>query len=252
MVIIKVDIRDCFSLDGEKNNGKNACRNGFRLEEIISSCLTGELPAGVSPENANIIRKKLCKEMHISKNSITFASSKGQELTKTARFDKRTKTDILVKTKNGKRYSISAKFSGTSYVGVLETPVENLISCNNLPEKVNKALVNYKNNGYALKNMSQTSKITLKDFFEADDNKRSFIEYVVKGASKNEIQKPTHILFYNYKKKLIYFSTVKEYISLVMKKNKKGTFGSCLTFTRSSGAIHELKIKTVNPLKYFD
>lgn len=242
--------------------GKKASKEGFRVESIIASILSGRCPPHMDKDTAQKYRITICQCLKINPDEIEKATCRKQELSKNGKKDSKTKTDVLVvlkgkeKSNSKKILSLTIKNSTKLYVGGLETTMPSLAKTELLSEEVLSALNVYADNGYKIRSLSKDEKQTISDFFSKESNRKSFSKHVIVGENNNELQKPTHVVFYNKKDNNMFIASVDEYIelSMVTRYNDKpfGSFKSGLNFTRTSGEYQNLKIREINPLGFYN
>lgn len=222
--IIEIEVNQKF---GNNINGLKEDYRGKRFEEVfVELCNKENKTVEENKLLENIFNKKVISAKKIPNNY---------------------KADIVVYFEDKTNTYISLKNSKTKFVGGLECSINSFSNFFN-DEKLEQSLKVYKELKFSKILFSKNHPDEAKYFQEyINTNKKKFLKFILEGQS--DINKPDSIMFLEKEGTKLYFSTIDEYINLIISKGSLGTFNSHTNITRTSGTYCNLKFKIQNPLK---
>lgn len=223
-----------------KRNGKIDTMYGFKLEEVMKEYLATE-------ESIDFLKEIGVKEFWY----INYVHS-SKEIQKT--YDNIKNVNMEIKTWNKQIFPIILRTGKSNFCGIYSADGDTFAKEFNRFVVLNRIKV-FKSckNFFPLFYDSGMTKDRVKemhsdtcDKFKKSINKdwKYFIQFMLVGTDKKP--RPKTFLFYDREKKMLYASSIEEYLELVEKKNVRGTLKTRMKLTHTKDG--KMKFKIPNPI----
>lgn len=223
-----------------KRNGKYETMYGFKLEEVMKEYLATE-------ESMEVLQEIGIKEFWY----INYVHN-SKEIQKT--YENIKNVNIEIKTHNKQIFPIILRTGKSNYFGIYSCDGEQF-----LDEFTRFVILHrikmFKSNKifFHLFYKSGMTKDKMKELYPVECDKfkkninkdwKSFISFMLQGTDKKPRAKV--FMFYDRDRKMLYVSTIEEYIELLEKKNVRGTFKTRMKLTHTKDK--KMKFKLANPI----
>ena len=223
-----------------KRNGKEATMYGYKLEEAIKEYLSTE-------ESMEVLHEIGIKEFW----HLDYINS-SKQIKKT--YENINNVNIEIKTLNKQSFPIILRTGKANYFGIYSCTGKQFLNEFEIFTTLNKVKSFHNNkNFFNLFYYSGMTKDKVKEFypneyekFKKNINKewKNFIAFMFMGTDKKPRAKI--FMFYDREKKMLYVSTIDEYINLIESKNVRGTLKTRMKLTHTKDK--KMKFKLANPI----